>query len=45
METDINIWADNFMELHPEYAADIDGLQAILNKDYAAEVEEAQKKL
>ena len=43
--TDISIWAEQFVQLHPEYAADISDLLAILDKDYTAEIEAALKKL
>ena len=45
MTTDVGIWADNFLKLHPEYAADIGELTAILEKDYSQEIAEGLKKL
>lgn len=36
--TDVGRWAERFLELHPEYAADIAQLTAILDKDYSEEV-------
>lgn len=38
-------WADEFLQLHPEYAADIAQLRAILDKDYSDEIAEDLKKL
>lgn len=38
-------WADKFLRLHPEYAADIAELKGILDKDYGEEVAEDLKKL
>jgi len=43
MRTDASRWADAFLQLHPEYAADINELQQILNKDYAQEIDSAIK--
>lgn len=31
-------WAEKFLTLHPEYAADIDELTAILNRDYSKDI-------
>ena len=36
--TDVALWAEKFLSLHPEYAADIADLTAILDKDYSEEV-------
>lgn len=38
MMTDVGLWAEKFLRLHPEYAADIEELTAILDKDYSEEV-------
>lgn len=38
--TDASRWADEFLQLHPEYAADIQRLKDILHKDYSQEVNE-----
>lgn len=43
--TDVGRWADKFLSLHPEYAADIAHLKAILEKDYGEEIAAALKKL
>lgn len=43
--TDVMRWAERFLQLHPEYAADIAELNAILDKDYSEEVAEILKKL
>lgn len=43
--TKVKRWADKFLQLHPEYAADIADLTAILNKDYSEEIAEDLKKL
>lgn len=43
--TDAGRWADEFLSLHPEYAADIKKLTDILNKDYSQEIAELLKKL
>ena len=37
-------WAERFLQLHPEYAADIEQLTAVLDKDYAQEIAENSKK-
>ncbi len=36
--TDVGVWAEKFLSLHPEYAADIEELTAILDKDYSEEI-------
>lgn len=38
-------WAERFLQLHPEYAADIKELNEILNDDYAQEIAENVKKI
>lgn len=38
MMTDVGLWAEKFLSLHPEYAADISELTAILDKDYSQEI-------
>lgn len=38
-------WADEFLKLHPEYAADIAKLKAILEADYSEEIAEDLEKL
>lgn len=38
-------WAEEFLQLHPEYAADIANLRAILEKDYGEEIVDDLKKL
>lgn len=43
--TDVGRWAERFLQLHPEYAADIEDLRAILEKDYGEQVAEDLKKL
>lgn len=43
--TDVNRWADKFLQLHPEYAQDIADLKEILEKDYGEEIAEDLKKL
>ncbi|MDE7076709.1 MAG: hypothetical protein K2O62_05255 [Clostridia bacterium] len=45
MMTDVGIWAEKFVEAHPEYAADIAELSAILDKDYGKEIAAGLKKL
>ncbi len=42
--TGVGRWAERFLRLHPEYAADIAALQAILDKDYTEEIAESLKK-
>ncbi len=37
-------WADDFLSLHPEYAADIGALKQILQSDYAEEIASAMEK-
>ena len=43
--TDVERWAERFLALHPEYAADIANLKAILDKDYTQEIADYLKKL
>ena len=43
--TDVMRWAEKFLQLHPEYAADIAELTAILDRDYSEEVADCLKKL
>ena len=38
MMTDVGRWAEKFLQLHPEYAADIEELTAILDRDYSEEI-------
>lgn len=38
MMTDVARWAEEFLSLHPEYAADIADLTAILDRDYSEEI-------
>ncbi|MDE7087398.1 MAG: hypothetical protein K2O67_04315 [Clostridia bacterium] len=45
MMTDVGLWAEKFLQLHPEYAADIAELTAILDKDYSEEIAVGLKKL
>ncbi|MDE6557673.1 MAG: hypothetical protein K2K39_01050 [Clostridia bacterium] len=45
MMTDVSRWAEEFLQLHPEYAADIADLTAILDKDYSEEIADGLKKL
>lgn len=42
--TGVDRWAEEFLQKHPEYAADIADLRAVLNTDYQAEAELALKK-
>ncbi len=42
---DIGAWAQHFLQLHPEYAADIGSLQDILQRDYSVEVASALSKI
>lgn len=42
--TFVGRWAEEFKTLHPEYAADIDKLNEILNKDYSQEIAAAMVK-
>ena len=37
-------WAQRFLQLHPEYAADIKELTAVLDGDFAQEIAENSKK-
>ncbi|MGN1060120.1 MAG: hypothetical protein ACI4QN_00155 [Candidatus Coproplasma sp.] len=43
--TNVGRWAAQFLQLHPEYAADIADLREILEKDYGEEIAEDLKKL
>lgn len=43
--TGVGRWADKFLQLHPEYAADIADLREILEKDYGEEIVDDIKKL
>lgn len=43
--TRVRRWAEGFAALHPEYAADIAELTAVLDKDYGEEIAEDLKKL
>lgn len=43
--TDVMRWSEDFLKLHPEYAADIANLQAILDKNYSEEVADCLKKM
>ncbi|MGN0812101.1 MAG: hypothetical protein ACI4MQ_01140 [Candidatus Coproplasma sp.] len=43
--TDVGRWADNFLQLHPEYGADIAELREILEKDYGEEIADDLKKV
>ncbi len=45
MMTDVGRWAEKFLSLHPEYAADIAELTAILDKDYSEEIAAGLDKL
>ena len=45
MMTDVGCWAEKFLGLHPEYAADIAELTAILDNDYSDEIADGLKKL
>lgn len=45
MMTDVARWAERFLQLHPEYAADIADLTAIMDKDYSKEIADCLKKL
>lgn len=40
----VGAWAEGFLQLHPEYAADIKELTAVLDKDFAQEIAENLKK-
>lgn len=42
--TFVGRWAEEFKALHPEYAADIDKLNEILNRDYSQEIAAAMVK-
>lgn len=37
--TDAGVWAEKFKAAHPEFAGEVDGLYAILNKDYQKDIE------
>lgn len=41
--SEVNGWANEFLQLHPEYAEDISALLAILNKDYSNEIQGVTK--
>lgn len=43
--TDVTRWAERFLQLHPEYAADIAELNAILDNDYSEEIALCLKKM
>lgn len=43
--TDVKHWAEKFLKSHPGYAADIEELTAISDKDYSEEIAEGLKKL
>ncbi len=45
MMTDVGIWAEKFVKLHPEYSEDIAGLTAVLDRDYSKEIAAGLKKL
>ncbi|MDE6790199.1 MAG: hypothetical protein K2J61_00595 [Clostridia bacterium] len=45
MMTDVGVWAEKFVQSHPEYSADIAQLTAILDKDYSQEIAAGLKKL
>ena len=45
LTTDIGLWAEKFLQLHPEYAADIANLTAVLDRDYSKEVAECLKEM
>ena len=45
MMTDVGIWAEKFVKLHPEYSGDIAELTAILDRDYSKEIAAGLKKL
>ncbi len=45
MTGDVLAWADGFLKLHPEYAADIAHLTDIAERNYSAEVDAALNKL
>ena len=44
IRTEAGLWAERFLQLHPEYAADIAALKAVLDKDYSPEVRSALDK-
>ena len=39
--TDVSRWAEGFLKLHPEYAADIAVLQGLADRDYESEIRSA----
>lgn len=43
MMTEAGRWAENFRTAHPEFAAELDELNAIIAKDYSEEVQEKLK--
>ena len=43
--TEVGVWAEWFLQLHPEYALDIKQLTEILDRDYSEEIAAALKKL
>ncbi len=43
--TDVMRWSEDFLKFHPEYAADIANLQAILDKDYSEKIAACLKKM
>ena len=43
--TNVGRWAERFLQLHPEYAADIEELTDILDKDYSEEIADVLRKL
>lgn len=43
--TEVGVWAERFLQLHPEYASDIKQLTEILDRDYSEEIAAALKKL
>ena len=45
MMTDVGVWAEKFVQSHPEYSEDIAQLTAILDKDYSQEIAAGLKKL
>ena len=42
--TEVGVWAERFLQLHPEYALDIAQLTDILERDYSEEIAAALKK-
>ena len=45
MTTEAGVWADKFLQLHPEYTASIAELKAIFDKNYEEEIAERLKKM